>query len=279
MLFVTCVYSIYDAEVPSGSADEQLWSRLRLVEPELPHLHIFHAPGSACPFCARGAVQRQGLVCQHAALEDFPTFKALAGAEALPTQRCRVKDTLRYMQLICSKTDMVAEALRCRSGFRAAAWVDAGIAKVLTQAPGGYQGAVRSMAARAARWASGPCLTPFAPGCWAQALPPSSPAESVVECVNWRWCGGFLCMPAEEAARSARIVCEAAREVVLQTGAAVWEVNVWALAEHRLGWRWYRGDHDETIFDCLEEALRDQEVTARCTQAPPGTPPVAPDPW
>lgn len=261
MLFVTCVYSIYDSEVPVGSSEEQLWSRLQDVESELPQLHVFHAPGGACPFCASGLGRREGLSCQPAALESFPAASALAGAPALPRLCCRTKDTRKYMQLMCAKMDMVDEALRRRPGFRAAAWIDAGIAKVLLKAPGGPREAVRRMVARAAQWASSPGrLVPFAPGCWPEPLPPETPAACVTDHICWRWCGGFLCMPSEEAARSARVVREVAREVVLQTGVAVWEVNLWALAEHRLGWRWYAGDHDASIFDCLGEALRDQEA-------------------
>jgi len=58
------------------------------------------------------------------------------------------------------------------------------------------------------------------------------------------------------------VVRDAALEVVRLTGSATWEVNLWALAESRLGWRWRRGSHGETIFDCVYEALLEMESGA-----------------
>jgi hypothetical protein len=80
-------------------------------------------------------------------------------------------------------------------------------------------------------------------------------ASEVAQRVLWRWCGTFFLLPAEEADRSAEIVREAARRILEETGRAVWEVNVWAFAERRLGWRWYPGDHNASIFSCVDAAL------------------------
>jgi hypothetical protein len=90
----------------------------------------------------------------------------------------------------------------------------------------------------------------YAPGCWQQ----QDAVESAYPC--WRFCGSVLAVP-RKMVDSLDYACRvAARQHIAATRNVEWEVNTWARVEKKasraLPWRWYKADHDVSMFTNLE---------------------------
>jgi hypothetical protein len=84
----------------------------------------------------------------------------------------------------------------------------------------------------------------YAPGCWDSAA-----VEQGYPC--WRFCGSMLAVPrryVDDFDFQCRTV---ARGHILSTKNVEWEVNTWARVERhlKLPFKWYRADHDVSMFD------------------------------
>ncbi len=82
------------------------------------------------------------------------------------------------------------------------------------------------------------------PGCWR----PQRDINILTHCINWRFCGGFFCVPSHLVLPFSKEVLQGCQEIKDKTGKAIWEVNIWAYIESRLPIEWRHGDHNESIF-------------------------------
>lgn len=81
------------------------------------------------------------------------------------------------------------------------------------------------------------------PGCW-----PAKPVRDDQPC--WRFCGGVMVVPRNEVSPLFTEVQANVARHLKRTHNVSWEVNTLARVEldHRVPIRWYKADHDATIF-------------------------------
>jgi len=245
-LFVTSIYSLYeDGSEPRGSGFAALLDRLVFLCSE------WKGPGVV--FCSgrhRDVVEeRLPAAVQVVAweLEDTKVDEIYRAVPGLPSRRCEVKDSKAYMTLMCAKPEMLARARALRPTFDRYVWVDAGIRKIL---PADDAVARRVLAAAWTRVQAlgGECSDRILmPGCWPGRV--HGDCAYFTERVFWRFCGGFVVVPAGLVDVFEAATLSGCRRVVEATGKSTWEVNVWALVEGDLPVRWYHADHDPSIFD------------------------------
>lgn len=87
----------------------------------------------------------------------------------------------------------------------------------------------------------------YIPGCWNPEV-----VETCYPC--WRFCGSVLAMPRWYAEEFDMRCKRAAQNHLRTTKTVEWEVNTWARVEraHHLPIRWYKADHDATMFSNYE---------------------------
>lgn len=90
----------------------------------------------------------------------------------------------------------------------------------------------------------------YAPGCWDKP----DVIEAAYPC--WRFCGSVLAVPRKLVDVLDFNVRVQARQHISKTKNVEWEVNTWARVEQsrqaKLPWRWYKADHDVSMFTNLE---------------------------
>lgn len=119
-------------------------------------------------------------------------------------------------------------------------WLDYGICHV----PGVTPGVINDFLARVRR-------SDFAiPGCW-----PRSDIRDDVPC--WRFCGGLLIVPRSSISALKNLVQVMALLHASATKNITWEVNTLARVDQtdKLPIRWYKADHDQTMFTNYENGL------------------------
>lgn len=95
------------------------------------------------------------------------------------------------------------------------------------------------------------------PGCWEKE---NAVNTDFFPC--WRFCGGVMVVPRQVLHKLYKVVKGTALDHVNRTGNVTWEVNTLAEAEHNKKFpkvRWYKADHDQTLFTNYIPELR--EVT------------------
>lgn len=90
------------------------------------------------------------------------------------------------------------------------------------------------------------------PGCWERKY---AQDNSNYLFPNWRFCGGLLVVPAQRAAPLYKAVKNEVKRHVHATKNLTWEVNTLARVEKTTPIRWYKADHDSTMFTAYEADL------------------------
>lgn len=151
----------------------------------------------------------------------------------IPPIRNPTKDTAEYMCITLEKLHvlMKASAYTTRPFL---AWIDFGIFHVLKNKD------YCAIALREIERANYQTETIYSPGCW-------EPGDyDVWNSICWRFCGGLLLghrdlfKPAYD---------EQTHLVMSNLPRLTWEVNYWALMNHRF--HWYSANHDDTIVTHL----------------------------
>lgn len=145
------------------------------------------------------------------------------------------KNTLAYHAVNHEKTTWLAQAAKEDTTSDIFVWVDYGIFNL----PGTSNEVIfkfmESLDDKAI----------YAPGCWNM-----QPVEASFPC--WRFCGSVLAVPRRYVDVLDHAVREEARRHLYATKNVEWEVNTWARVEARrkfkLPWRWYKADHDASMF-------------------------------
>jgi len=173
-------------------------------------------------------------------LETFQIYSLFnTKTKQLPEIRWDVKDNKEFMGLMNTKIEFILEAKRKISAERYI-WLDAGISKILQNPDETLSSVYSSLEEH---------IFPemiIITGC--KNWPPTNNIDFLLQKVYWRFCGGFFVVPnhmIEDFFKVSEFICYSLLE---KTGRAIWEVNVWVLAERYLPILWKEGDHNETIF-------------------------------
>lgn len=151
------------------------------------------------------------------------------------------KNTLAYHCVNHQKTSWLVQAADEYPDADVLVWVDYGIFRL----PGVTNQAIYEFMEKVDDRAI------YAPGCWNPA-----PVESAFP--SWRFCGSMLAVPRKLVDQLDYAVRCEARQHIYKTHNVEWEVNSWARVEARrsnkLPFRWYRADHNVSMFTGLELA-------------------------
>lgn len=164
-------------------------------------------------------------------------FKAVACAGDNPE-----KNTLDYHAVNHQKSQWLLQAMLEDPGQDSYVWVDYGICHL----PGVTPELIEDFALSLKKG-------DFAvPGCWDK---PFSMDDIVDDYPSWRFCGSMIVVPSDYVLAFDAAVKMAATRHIQRTHRVPWEVNTWARAENRyqnLPIRWYKADHDATLFTNYE---------------------------
>lgn len=224
--FVTAIFNIH----PTRSTE--IWDRLSILSQTIP-IHIVcspedadKVPKSATPYFLP--------------FQELTTYKLIAPLPDLPPIRNVDKDTKEYMIVMNAKTEIL-QYVKTRVYADHYVWIDAGISKIFKDPHAIF----RSILAQTVSMKSDTILMP---GCWPRKE--SNPAI-LTEKINWRFCGGFFVVPRAYVADFAIRMFDGVAALGAATGRATWEVNTWCFIERHLPIQWEKGDHNESILDCL----------------------------
>ena len=228
MIFVSAVFTVYSGD-HSDRHDytQKLLGWLRVLCSVVP-VHV------VCEPSLESTIREiPGAIAIPLAFEDTDVYKSMRHARRLPVARNLMKDTHEYMMVINGKPEYVRRVRDAGYVSDRYVWIDAGIAKVLSDPP-------RLLRDMMKRCETLPMDSIVIPGCW------STPCEALYSQVCWRFCGGLFVVPDSLVERFAdAVLLECARLEDL----AIWEVNVWASIEHSLPILWVPGDHNDRLFD------------------------------
>lgn len=149
----------------------------------------------------------------------------------------RAKNSLAYHAVNHQKTEWLAQAAVEDPYPDVFVWIDYGIFHL----PGVTAEIIEDFAARIAE------NDLAIPGCWNRAIVPQHDP-------CWRFCGSVLICPRPLVAPLAAGVMSTALKHMKLSRRAEWEVNTWARLEQtdRLPIRWYKADHNSTLFTAYE---------------------------
>ena len=177
----------------------------------------------------------------HLGLKDLEFTKRIKNHPEpvrLPAQRNPNKDTLDYLILVNAKTEFLQRALQLHPQVSRAAWVDCGIAHILSDPQ-----AALSHLSTLQQLPQGLTLPGIAP-----------PPQQLGDGICWRFCGGLLAGDRTSLLRLHELHQQALDALLPQLS---WEVNVWAWLETQ-AWigsgsdvavHWYAADHNDHMFN------------------------------
>lgn len=162
------------------------------------------------------------------------------GELALPPTRNEPKDRHPYMALQNAKTEFMVKAMQFDTVSTHFAWIDFRISYIFKNMEHSL-GHLKKLAG--GHWAED--LLVF-PGCWAKG------AGSMIDAVNWRYCGGFFAGSRGRINDLWVLTQEKLGPFLDDTKRALWEVNFWAWLEFHCPdqWNatWYKADHNDSMI-------------------------------
>lgn len=170
-------------------------------------------------------------------LKDLPLWRAMQGMELrLPATRNPGKDTADFLALQNSKTELVRRTIAMMDADATHAYVDFGIFHIIRDKQRA-QNRLRALGATYAKLVTLPGI--------------AHDVSDYVDRVNWRFCGGFFYGSAAAMLTFSKLHQTRARALLPTLS---WEVNVWAWMERHgeFACQWYKGDHNDSIFDFPE---------------------------
>ena len=231
-VFVSAFYPLCDA-----TRAEKILERYRL-------LSTFFNVHLCCPPSFTPTPPLPNTTLHPMAFEDLVTYKRMSKTTGLPRIRSESKDTKEFMILMNAKTEFIQRVRDAGVVGSHYIWLDAGIGQIFKEPTTSYRTLATLLASNTL-----PNDRIVIPGCLSEA---EKRFDVLLTKVCWRFCGGFFIVPAEWVDLFADTVLAACEEIRWRSGLSIWEVNVWAFAESRLPIQWVRGDHNETIFTCLD---------------------------
>jgi len=176
---------------------------------------------------------------------ELETVKMLNKYNKLPKVRNEWKDTKEYMLLMNSKTECVQLA-KDKVEADHYIWIDAGISKIFKNPIEKFESILETT--------SKPLNDTqiLISGCWPHK---ETNFAKLVERIHWRFCGGFFVVPANLVEPFFLAVLNGCKEIGETTEYLTWEVNIWSFIEATLPIQWEKGDHNDSISDCLGNYL------------------------
>lgn len=157
------------------------------------------------------------------------------------------KNTLAYHCVQHQKFQWLFDAMKMDDEADSFVWLDYGICHV----PGVTPGVINAFLDSVQR---GDLAVP---GCW-----PRGDIRDDVPC--WRFCGGLLVVPRALVQPLKNLIQAIAMLHINVTKNVTWEVNTLARAEQtdKLPIRWYKADHDQTMFTAYREGAAVESALA-----------------
>lgn len=158
----------------------------------------------------------------------------------LPASRNHVKDSFLFLCLMNMKIEFIVSAINDNPfGTQHFAWIDFNLAHIFKDKEG-TSNWMQFMSTR--QW------TPrfiANPGCWDKG----QGMESIVDNINWRFCGGFMIGDSESFNELFDLYLVHFTSFMHKYRHITWEVNFWAWLEVNANWKiiWYKADHDDSI--------------------------------
>jgi hypothetical protein len=158
----------------------------------------------------------------------------------LPASRNQVKDSFLFLCLMNMKIEFVVSAVN-ENPFNTNhfAWIDFNLAHIFKDK---WQTAQWMHYLTTCFWAPKFIANP---GCWDKG----QGQESIVDNINWRFCGGFMIGDGESFNELFDLYLEHFTPFMHKYRHITWEVNFWAWLEVNARWNitWYKADHDDSI--------------------------------
>jgi hypothetical protein len=235
--FVTAIYSLREGY------SEQLIERFKELLEILPaDCSIFVWSDLSLPAFAHPGIRQLNVP-----LSEFEVYRlGTAPGLRLPPIRSPEKDTVEYMSLMNAKMEMLLKVVpHLPSGTETLAWVDCGVSKIWKDAE-----RVRQTIHRVSKGRLENPNQMVVPGCWPARYPPHNH-------IYWRFCGGFFLLSVSFVQTLYGLFLKVYKRMLEQERVILWELNVWTTLEY---WypsaiRWFRGDHNETLFEVPAELL------------------------
>jgi len=221
--FVTAFINLREPRPKSKSEDLRVKFFNQLTATGI-RIHLFVSPEF------RDRVSVPNGVIETISLEDLNLYQI--SPQGIPDVRAEEHDTRNFLILMNAKVEFMKRAIEsgCHSSSHYA-WADFNLYHVLKDPQ-----SANELRAIEAAYLPSKCM--YFPG----ACPPSV----MMDCVNWRFCGGFFLGDRDSLLEFYELYLREYPTIPKLT----WEVNVWAYLESK-GWHvdWYPGNHDPTIIN------------------------------
>lgn len=162
----------------------------------------------------------------------------------LPEIRNLKKDTLNYFIMMNSKIDLIMKTYKLGQNdiiplFKNYAWIDFGIFNVFQNEH------ISSIKLNTLNTRIYPDKYIACPGCW------NICTESIVNKINWRFCGGVIIINNLILETYHDIIMKYLENYIFNKGQITWEVNIWADIEReiKLNFGWFSADHNDSIIN------------------------------
>jgi hypothetical protein len=230
IIFVSALYKIYDY-----SRTDDIICRFKQLSAIVP-IHLVCDPELYTDVC-----ELPNVISIAKPFAELATYNIMCNTTNLPVHRSLTKDTTNFMILMNAKTEFM-EIVR-NAGYEGDVfiWLDAGLTKI-------FANPVETLLQFQEKCRNLSVSNIIIPGCWS-----SQQTDSIYlqKQINWRFCGGFFIVPSQYLSAFTKCIFDKCTELATVHNIAIWEVNVWAYIEHQLPIQWTKGDHNETIFSCL----------------------------
>lgn len=195
---------------------------------------------------------------------SYATTCASKYSLSLPSIHNISKDTHAYMNVILSKLECMADAIRVNP-FQTTqfAWIDFSLFHVVKNERFFCQ-QLKKLTNTYVKQST----KIYIAGCTDKIKDP----QSLLERPNWRFCGGFLIGTKEAVLSMNECILDTIDEFFKIYKKHIWEVNLWAYCEAFCGLEvvWYKADHDESIICVPSHELRPDSYADIYYLSPPG---------
>ena len=232
--FVTSFFHIYDED----------YDAMKTIEWRISRFHEIARTGiKICLYISIDFINLVPKEYANVSIIEAPTSFIASETVELPQQRNIQKDTVKYMQVINSKTDFMSDAI-CRNTWSSThfAWIDFNISHVFSN----KERTIQFLRELDMYKLPDKCM--LVPGCWNKY--DNINIGHVTECINWRFCGGFFIGDKDSIVEFDRLYKQKFPEFIQTHNKLVWEVNFWAWLEVNSDWNpeWYAADHNDSII-------------------------------
>ena len=236
IIFVSAIYSIYKNQYASD-----VWKRLDAIARHIP-IHLFCSVADLPK-----ALAVPNITVHLKEFDELETYAVMEPTTGLPGTRKAAKDTKEFMILMNAKTEFI-RAIADLFEAEHYVWIDAGISKIFSDPGKTVKELYKKLLNHDLR--SSHILIPGCPG-WGQ----TRDLNFLCNSVSWRFCGGFFIVPYSQVRPFYEKVLVGCKEILTARSAATWEVNVWVYMESQLNIQWSAGDHNESIFHCVDHYI------------------------